>query len=372
MRRTAKENRRLSFPIRFAKLALAVIALILFCLATYTGAYFLFKWYYNARELNWSDYYVHLAIWGLGVLLFAITALLVNVISRPKQMIVWNEMLSAFRRIAKGDFNVVIDQEGKYHGQIGEFVDSINEMTQELKQVEQLRQQFISNVSHEIQSPLTSIRGFASMLQREDLTLEEQRRYLSIIENETVRLSKLSDNLMKLTTLESDQVEWDIAPFRLDMQLTEVVLCCEPQWNAKELEIELELAEATIHGNSELLSQVWLNLLHNAIKFTPSHGTIGIKLAQSKETMTVLVSDSGIGIPPEDQRRVFERFYKGDKQRTRTTEGNGLGLSIVRRIVELHQGSVRVRSAPGEGTTFEVELPVVPSLPQAPDPTCLQ
>jgi signal transduction histidine kinase len=177
---------------------------------------------------------------------------------------------------------------------------------------------------------------------------------------------------MKLTTLESDQVEWDIAPFRLDTQLTEVVLCCEPQWNAKELEIELELAEATIHGNSELLSQVWLNLLHNAIKFTPPHGTIGIKLAQSKETMTVLVSDSGIGIPPEDQRRVFERFYKGDKQRTRTTEGNGLGLSIVRRIVELHQGSVRVRSAPGEGTTFEVELPVVPSLTQAPDPACLQ
>jgi signal transduction histidine kinase len=353
-----------------AKGTMAFVALILFCLATYTGAYFLFKWYYNIRGLNWSDYYVHLAIWGLGVLLFIITALLVNVISRPKQMIVWNEMLSAFRKIAKGDFNVVIDQEGKYHGQIGEFVDSINEMTQELKQVEQLRQQFISNVSHEIQSPLTSIRGFASMLQREDLTREEQRRYLSIIENETVRLSKLSDNLMKLTTLESEQAEWDIAPFRLDTQLTDIVLSCEPQWTAKDLEIELELAETTIHGNIELLGQVWLNLLHNAIKFTPSNGTIGIRLTKAEESITVLVSDTGIGIPPEDQRRIFERFFKGDKQRTRTTEGSGLGLSIVKRIVELHQGTVRVRSAPGEGTTFEVELPVLPSLPRATESVC--
>lgn len=370
MRRTAKENRRPSLSMMIAKVAMAVVALILFCLATYTGAYFLFKWYYNARELEWSDYYVHLAIWGLGVLLFAIVAFLVNVISRPKQMIVWNEMLSAFRKIAKGDFNVVIDQEGKYHGQIGQFVDSINEMTQELKQVEQLRQQFISNVSHEIQSPLTSIRGFASMLQREDLTPEEQRRYLSIIENETVRLSKLSDNLMKLTSLESDQVEWDIAPFRLDEQLTDIVLSCEPLWVAKDLEIGLELAEATIHGNAELLSQVWLNLLHNAIKFTPSSGTIGITLTQTEASVFVIVSDNGIGIPAEDQRRIFERFFKGDKQRTRTTEGSGLGLSIVRRIVDLHHGTVRVRSAPGEGSVFEVDLPLLPSLPPGQHSVC--
>ncbi|OUS78793.1 hypothetical protein B1748_01585 [Paenibacillus sp. MY03] len=365
MRRTDKENRRPSLGLFIWKGAIAIISVILFCAAVYTSAYFLFMWFYDYRGLRWNDYYVHLAVWGLGVLLFVITALLINFITRPKQMIVWNEMLIAFRKIAKGDFSVIVDQEGKFrnHSQLGEFVDSINEMTQELKQVEQLRQQFISNVSHEIQSPLTSIRGFASMLQQDGLTREEQQHYLSIIEKETIRLSGLSDNLMKLTSLESDHIQWDMAPFSLDKQLTDIVLASEPQWLEKEQDIELELAEVIMHGNAELLSQVWLNLLHNAIKFTPPHGRITIQSVKNEGEITVRISDTGIGIPREDQARIFERFYKGDKQRTRTIEGNGLGLSIVKRIVELHQGSIRVESVPGEGTTLDVTLPLQPLLP---------
>lgn len=334
-----------------------LLVFLLSCVA-FTAAYFLTRWFYETHTVSWNDFIVQLVNWGLGLILLILLGFVVSIVTRPKQVIIWNEMMAALRRIAKGDFNVVIDQEGKYRGQIGEFVDSINEMTQELRQVERLRQQFISDVSHEIQSPLTSIRGFASTLQREDLSREEQKRYLSIIEKETVRLSRLSDNLMKLTSLESDHVEWEKKRYRLDTQLEDIVLSCEPQWLAKDLDVELEAESCYYLGNEELLSQIWLNLLHNAIKFTPNGGSVRLSLKKLGDSVRVQVSDTGIGIATADQQRIFERFYKGDKQRTRTAEGNGLGLSIVHKIVELHDGAVRVRSKPGEGTVFEVVLPL--------------
>ncbi|RIX50494.1 sensor histidine kinase [Paenibacillus nanensis] len=337
---------------------LTFTALILACGGAFTGAYFLTRWYYESHPVPWSDYVVQLVNCGVALLLIILLILLVNLFSRPKQRVFWNEMMDAFRRIAKGDFSVVIDQEGKYHGHIGEFVDSINEMTQELKQVERLRQQFISDVSHEIQSPLTSIRGFASTLQREDLTREEQRRYLAIIEKETVRLSRLSDNLLKLASLDSEDQEWPMASYRLDTQIEHIILACEPQWLQKSLDIELDAVPCEINANEELMSQVWQNLIHNAIKFTPDGGSIRVFLRPTDEGVLLAeISDTGIGIQPEDQKRIFERFYKGDKQRTRTTEGNGLGLSIVQKIVRLHKGTIRVQSILGVGTTFEVRLP---------------
>lgn len=351
-------NRKISKTEMAVKGAGAMLFMFLLCCVAFTAAYFLTRWFYETHPVSWSDFIVQLVNWGLGLFLLILLGFVVSIVTRPKQVIVWNEMMAALRRIAKGDFNVIIDQEGKYRGQMGEFVNSINEMTQELKQVERLRQQFISDVSHEIQSPLTSIRGFANTLQREDLSREEQRRYLSIIEKETVRLSRLSDNLMKLTSLESDQVDWEKQHYRLDKQLEHVVLSCEPQWLEKELDIELDTEPCHIRANEELLSQIWLNLLHNAIKFTPQGGSIRLSLKKQDGTARVEVADTGIGISQEDQQRIFERFYKGDKQRTRTAEGNGLGLSIVHKITELHGGTVRVKSKPDEGTVFEVVLPL--------------
>lgn len=337
----------------------SVVLLFAACTGAFSGAYLLTRWFYASHEVSWSDFVVQLVNWGLGIAILLLTALIVNFFVRPKERVFWNETIEALRRIAKGDFNVVIDQEGKYHGQIGEFIESINEMTQELKQVDKLRQQFVSDVSHEIQSPLTSIRGFANTLQREDLTRGEQRHYLSIIEKETVRLSRLSDNLMKLATLESDPSDWPMARYWLDSQLEQIVLSCEPQWLEKRQDIELDTTPCEIVGNEELMSQVWLNLIHNAVKFTPEDGSIRIALTMKDGHAAVEIADTGIGIAPEDQNRIFERFFKGDKQRTRTTDGSGLGLSIVKRIVELHGGSILVRSAIGEGTTFEVGLPPV-------------
>ena len=355
--------------------ALAIFAMFTFTGLTFSGGYLLSRWFYKTHQVSWSDYKIQLVNWGLGLAIFAIIAVLINIFTIPQQRRVWVEMMNALRRIAKGDFNVVIDQEKKYNGQIGAFVESINEMTQDLKEMEQLKQQFISNVSHEIQSPLTSIRGFARTLQREDLSHDERSHYLSIIIHETIRLSRLSDNLMKLTSLESEQQTIDKTLYRLDKQLENITLACEPQWMDKKLDIELDLEAIDITANEELLSQVWNNLIHNAIKFTPEGGSIRISLEHvhdnpksakdakdSAETgfVVVRVEDSGIGISEEDLNHIFERFFKGDKQRTRTVEGNGLGLSIVKKIIDLHQGDIRVQSKPGEGTIFEVKLKKVP------------
>ncbi|WP_054025627.1 sensor histidine kinase [Bacillus sp. FJAT-28004] len=321
-------------------------------------AFWLTKWFYARHEVDWPEYVVQLVNWALGILFLIVLIGIVNLTTGPRQRAVWIEMMDALKRMAKGDFNVTLDRDKKYHGQIGDFIQSINDMAHELKQVEMLRQEFISNVSHEIQSPLTSIRGFASTLQREGLSLEEQRHYLSIIEKETTRLSKISDNLLKLTTLESEQQQLDPKRYRLDTQLESIVLACEPQWLEKELELELGLEEVEIVASEEMLSQVWVNLIHNAIKFTPAKGSIKIILQSVGSEIKVRITDTGIGISLEDQLRIFERFYKGDKQRTRTADGSGLGLSIVKKIVELHRGEIRVNSQLNDGSTFEVTLPV--------------
>ncbi|MGO4694581.1 sensor histidine kinase [Paenibacillus sp. 2TAB26] len=326
--------------------------------SAFSLAYWLTKWFYTRHEFRFPEYIVQLVNWGLGILFIIVLFAIVNLVIRPKQREVWVEMIDALKRMAKGDFNVALDRDKKFHGQFGDVIQSINDMAHDLKQVELLRQEFISNVSHEIQSPLTSIRGFASTLQREDLSPEEQRHYLSIIEQETTRLSKISDNLLKLTTLESEQQQLDTKRYRLDAQLENIVLASEPQWLDKALELELELEEVEIAASEEMLSQVWVNLFHNAIKFTPAKGSIKIVLERLGDEVKVKITDTGIGISSEDQLRIFERFYKGDKQRTRTADGSGLGLSIVHKIVELHHGNIRVDSRLNDGSSFEVTLPI--------------
>ncbi|MBL0385154.1 two-component sensor histidine kinase [Tumebacillus sp. ITR2] len=331
--------------------------------AAFIMGYFLTKWGFAATGAQWPDFARQLLNWFVGSLLMVAAILVFNLFARPKQIEFWGEINGALKRIAKGDFNIVLDREEKFQGQLRDFVDTLNHMAHELKQMETLRQELISNVSHEIQSPLTSIRGFANTLQNDDLSPEDRRHYLSIIETESTRLSKLSDNLLKLTSLESEHQPFEPTPYRLDIQLRNVILACEPQWLEKDLELELDLPETTVVADEELMGQVWTNLIHNAIKFTPPHGSLQLVLEKTESGIRVSITDTGIGISPEDQLRIFERFYKGDKSRTRsiTGGGSGLGLAIVKKIIDLHAGSVRVRSQAGVGSTFEVQLPKLPS-----------
>jgi len=280
-----------------------------------------------------------------------------------QQMNLFSPLLQAMEQIARGDFSVRLERPMERHPSepLYQLFEGMNNMAQQLKQLETMRQEFISNVSHEIQSPLTSIRGFAHALQTEDLPATTRHHYLDIIETESMRLAKLSDNLLALAALDAETMHLDSRPYRLDKQIRRVILACEPQWAAKALEMNVILAEVTITADEDLLSQVWGNLLHNSIKFTPANGNITIQLQQRADRVEVCLQDSGIGIAPEDQIKLFERFFKADKARNRTLGGNGLGLAIVKKIVDLHQGTIHVESALDAGASFTITLPITPA-----------
>ncbi len=266
-----------------------------------------------------------------------------------------SKLLEAMRRIASGDFSVMVPvDDNEIHSDIAR---GLNEMVQNLGNMETMRQDFISNVSHEIQSPLASISGFAALLQDDSLSDEMKRHYAAIIETETKRLSSLGENLLKLSALEADDNALSLQEYRLDRQIENIALTMEPQWAAKKLSIEAELGRTMYCGDKNLLSQVWSNLLHNAIKFTPEGKSISLRLQSDAEQVQFTIADTGIGIPKEDQMHIFERFYKVDKSRERSLGGNGLGLSIVKKIVDLHGGRISVESEVGKGTTVHIILP---------------
>ncbi|MEI7024986.1 sensor histidine kinase [Paenibacillus sp. y28] len=266
------------------------------------------------------------------------------------------ELTKAVHQVARGDFNVSLSWRDRAD-ELGILAQGVHQMAQSLNKMEGMRQDFVSNVSHEIQSPLTSIAGFSKALRNEALTREQQLHYLDIIEHESSRLSRLSENLLKLASLDSDHHPFQPQRFELDEQLRRMIVLCEPQWSAKRLHLDLQLTRVDIVADEDQCSQIWLNLLSNAIKFTPDGGTIGVEITRGTGEVLVRISDSGAGISEEERSRIFERFYKADQARRRTQSGSGLGLAIVSRIVALHQGRIEVWSEPGQGSVFTVTLP---------------
>jgi two-component system, OmpR family, phosphate regulon sensor histidine kinase PhoR len=341
----------------------AIIAITLFVVVIFTGVYLVTAAIYARMDQPPSGV-VTQAINTL-LSLFCIFVVLIGLShffgssQRSLETGVFGSIFEAMEKIAKGDFSVTINSENiQESGIIGELAKSVNTMALELNEMEQMRQEFISDVSHEIQSPLTSIRGFAKALQSDDLSAADRQHYLDIIESESSRLSKLTENLLKLASLESKQVKFEPKPYRLDRQIRSLILACEPQWTDKSIEMDVSLEEIEAIADEDLLSQVWMNLISNSIKFTPGRGHIYVELCRQAGGIEFKISDNGIGIPEVDQARIFERFYKADKSRTHSTNsGSGLGLSIAQKIVEIHQGKIAVESKVGIGTTFTVSLP---------------
>ncbi|WP_054940953.1 sensor histidine kinase [Paenibacillus ihuae] len=264
------------------------------------------------------------------------------------------KLTQATRQIAAGDFSVKLNI--KQSGELGTLARSFEQMMRELQQLEQMRREFVSNVSHEVQSPLTSISGYALALQQADITDDERSRYLQIIMAEADRMSKMSDSLLKLSVLESQPQLQQRVKFSLDEQLRRVIVALQPQWSARNITFELDLIPALLIADYDQLNQVWTNIIGNSIKFTPDGGVIAVSILQEIDDVTVRISDTGIGIPQEDQQRIFERFFKADRSHSRHG-GSGMGLAIVKQIVLLHQGSIRVESEPGRGTVIVVTLP---------------
>lgn len=270
-------------------------------------------------------------------------------------------IIHAMKMIAEGNFNVDLSfysnqfREQDKHHPYYQIVENINLMATKLGEMEEMRQEFISNVSHEIQSPLTSISGFAQALKNEDLSPVERKHYLEIIEMESKRLSKLSENLLKLTSLESEHLSLEQKSYRLDSQLRRIILANEPLWAEKEINMDILLNKVTITADEELMDQVWINIIHNSIKFTQLRGTIAITAFTSEDgSILVKIRDTGIGMEKDTIMHIFERFYKADQSRNWKAGGNGLGLSVVKKIIDLHKGDIRVQSEFGVGTEITV------------------
>lgn len=267
------------------------------------------------------------------------------------------EINRVLKRLMEGDFSArtanfkSIDHEGRFR----EIADSIDMLAEELSGVETLRTDFIANVSHELKTPLAVIQNYGTMLQKPGLSEEKRIEYSKAITDASRRLASLITNILKLNKLENQQIFPSVAEYNLSEQICECLLQFESTWEKKNINIETDIEdEVMIRSDSELLSLVWNNLFSNAIKFTEASGTVSVSLKSNKEWIIVKVSDTGCGMSPEVGTHIFEKFYQGDT--SHYTQGNGLGLALVKRVVDIMQGEISVESVPGEGSTFTVRI----------------
>ncbi len=263
-------------------------------------------------------------------------------------------LTAATQEVAKGNFEVNVDYGSK--DEIGVLTKNFNVMTKELRNMEYLRKDFINNVSHEFKTPIASIQGFTKLLKNADLSREHFDDYTDIIIEESQRLTNLSSNILKLSQLENQIIPSKEESFSLDEQIRKTILLFESQWIEKELELDIDLPRVNYIGDQELIKQIWINLINNAIKFSIKGGKIRISLEKLNDTITVIIEDEGIGISSENKERIFEKFYQEDS--SHSSAGNGLGLAIVKRVVELNKGTISLESEKGRGSRFKIELPI--------------
>ena len=268
------------------------------------------------------------------------------------------KLTEATKKIAKGKYDIQLHVSRK--DEIGVLANNFSEMAKGLSQLEEMRQEFVSNVSHEIQSPLASIKGFAQTLQTEEVTFEQRQKYLKIIENESTRMSQLSKQLLLLASLDKEDTILEKSSFDVAEQIKQIVFMTEWSWREKDLAIDLDLPSTIILGDQKLLHQVWTNILTNSIKYTDNGGSISITIREQKNQCHIEFKDTGIGISEENQSQIFNRFYKVDKARNRGGESNssGLGLAISKEIIDLHNGQIIVESQIGKGSIFHIYLPL--------------
>ncbi len=266
-----------------------------------------------------------------------------------------DDMILATQEVAKGNFNVEVPIRYEKN-QFTHLIKSFNAMTRELSGIEIFRNDFINNFSHEFKTPLSTIRGFARELKNPELSDAERSEYIEIIISACDRLTEMSSSVLLLSKLENQQFITGKATVDLAEQLRDSIILLENLWAKKNVELKIELDEITYSCDSESLSHVWQNLLSNAIKYCPINGgVIEISCKESEEFVIVSIADNGIGMSPETMSHIFEKFYQGDT--SHKAEGNGLGLALAARIVELYGGRIEVESTPNVGSRFRVLLP---------------
>lgn len=253
------------------------------------------------------------------------------------------------KEVATGNFNIEIPENG--NDEVTELTRNFNKMTKALMKNEYLHKDFVSNVSHEFKTPLTSLQGYAELIKKNDISDEKRDEYIDIIISESKKLSYLSSNLLKLSELENTSFPSKKDVIYLDDQIRDALVLLQNEWELKNIDISLQLDRVKFIGDKALLYQVWVNLISNAIKYSNQNGKISIALYEN-DSINVVISDNGIGMSAEDVDRVFERFYKADS--SRNSIGTGLGLSIVKKIIEIHGGKISLQSKINEGSNFKI------------------
>ena len=266
------------------------------------------------------------------------------------------DLSNATMLIASGDFDTVID-EGSTFREIAVLQSNFNIMAKDLRNNELLKKDFVTNVSHEFKTPLSIIKGYSDVLCDKNISEEKRIEYAKMISQESERLLHLTSNVLRMSKLNNQEILVSPVSFSLDEQIRRMVLMLEKKWSEKDIELDIELNHVTVSGDEELLSQVWLNLFDNAIKFSKQGGTIKLTLDYGEHnTAVVHIIDNGIGMTKEDCTRIFDQFYQADVSHSKA--GNGLGLTIVQRIITLHKGTIDVTSELGNGSDFKVVIPV--------------
>lgn len=270
-------------------------------------------------------------------------------------------IVQAAQTIVAGDFSVRVKPISRFSSDesFNEIVQCFNRMAEELASVETLRTDFIANVSHELKTPLAAMNNYATLLQAPNLPEEQRVVYAKAIAQRSRQLSRMMTNILKLNKLENQQIYPNCHPYDLSDQLCQSLLQFEDVWESKDIDLDTQIPDrVTISADQELLELVWNNLLSNAFKFTPAGGQVRLCLRQLDQQVAVTIQDTGCGMSPNTQSHIFEKFYQGDT--SHATQGNGLGLALVRRVVDICQGSIQLTSAPEQGTTFTITLPTAP------------
>lgn len=269
-----------------------------------------------------------------------------------------HKLAEAAGRVANGDFSVYVPtlHTSDKLDYLDVMIMDFNKMVEELGSIETLKTDFVSNVSHEMKTPIAIIKNYAELLKAEHIAEEQQKEYAESIEGAAMRLSGLISNILKLNKLENQTITPETEVYDVCRQLCECILQFEDAWDEKEIRLETEIEEAAmVEADESLLELVWSNLFSNAVKFTQPGGIVTIKQTSDERSVSISVSDTGCGMDRDSMNHIFDKFYQGDTSHSK--EGNGLGLALVKRVLELSDGDIRVFSEPGKGSTFVVTLP---------------
>ena len=300
-------------------------------------------------EVSLNEMPPYTLIGALVVLVGGASAWFVNrILLRPI-----TRLSDAMDEVANGNFDIYLES-GNRIKEVKNIYDKFNIMTKELRSTEILQSDFVSNVSHEIKTPITAIEGYTMLLQNEETTEADKKMFIGKILFNTKRLSELVGNILLLSKIDNQAIETKKKKFRLDEQIRQSIVLLEPKWVQKEINFDVDLEKITYEGNESLLQHVWNNLIDNAIKFSSHGDTVIIRLKNREDKAVFTIADEGPGIPDEYHQKIYNKFYQADDSRKQ--EGNGLGLSLVKKIVDLYQGEIKIENRPEKGCRFIVVL----------------